>query len=67
MGGLDALNVTLAGIESLPSAGMEMRMAVKLRVLNPSDTPFDFDCSEAWLTRATNVACSRATVSWSMR
>jgi hypothetical protein len=43
MGGLDALNVTLPGIESLHGAGMEVRMTVKLRVQNPNDTPLDFD------------------------
>lgn len=43
MPGLDGLNVTLAGIEALPSQGMEVRMAVKLRVQNPNDTPVEFD------------------------
>jgi LEA14-like dessication related protein len=43
MPGLDALNVTLAGIDALPSQGMEVRMAVKLRVQNPNDTPVEFD------------------------
>jgi LEA14-like dessication related protein len=43
MPGSDPLNVTLAGLESLPGEGMEVRMAVKLRVQNPNDTPVDFD------------------------
>ena len=32
----DPLQVTVAGIESLPGEGMEMRMLVKLRVQNPN-------------------------------
>ncbi len=43
MPGYDPLRVTLAGIESLPGQGMEVRMAVKLRVQNPNDAPVDFD------------------------
>ena len=39
----DPLNVTLVGVDSLPGEGMEARMAVKLRVQNPNDTPVDFD------------------------
>ena len=39
----DPLQVTVAGIESLPGEGMELRLLVKLRVLNPNDTPVDFD------------------------
>ncbi len=41
--GRDPLNVTLAGVESLPGQGMEVRMAVKLRVQNPNDAAVDFD------------------------
>src|SRR5262245_31537943 len=41
--GQDPLQVTVAGIESLPSEGMEMRMLVKLRVQNPNDTPVEYD------------------------
>ncbi len=41
--GSDPLKVTLAGVESLPGAGLEARFAVKLRVLNPNDAPVDFD------------------------
>lgn len=39
----DPLVVTVAGIESLPGEGMEMRMLVKLRVQNPNDAPIDYD------------------------
>jgi len=41
--GGEPLQVNLAGIEALPSEGMEVRMAVKLRVRNPNDTPIGFD------------------------
>jgi len=43
LGGNDPLKVTLAGIESLPGQGMEVRMAVKLRVQYPNGTPVEFD------------------------
>lgn len=39
----DPLNVTVAGIESLPGEGMELRLLVKLRVQNPNDAPVDYD------------------------
>jgi hypothetical protein len=39
----DPLAVTVAGIESLPGEGMELRLLVKLRVQNPNDTPVEFD------------------------
>jgi Late embryogenesis abundant protein len=41
--GHDPLRVTLAGVESLPGQGMEVRMAVKLRVQNPNDAPVNFN------------------------
>ena len=41
--GYDPLNVTLAGLESLPGQGMEVRMAVKLRLQNPNEQPVQFD------------------------
>ncbi|RPI45568.1 MAG: Water stress and hypersensitive response domain-containing protein [Betaproteobacteria bacterium] len=41
--GGDPLQVTVAGVESLPGEGMELRMLVKLRVQNPNDTPFEYD------------------------
>jgi LEA14-like dessication related protein len=43
LGGNDPLNVTLAGIDSLPGEGMEVRMAVKLRLQNPNESPVNFD------------------------
>jgi LEA14-like dessication related protein len=43
MPGRDPVQVTVAGIESLPGEGMEMRMLVKLRVQNPNDAPIDYD------------------------
>lgn len=43
LGGNDPLKVTLAGIDALPGQGMEVRMAVKLRVQNPNDAPVEFD------------------------
>lgn len=43
MPGYDPLRVTLAGIDSLPGEGMEVRMAVKLRLQNPNDAPVDFN------------------------
>lgn len=42
MPGSDPLNVSLAGLESLPGEGMEVRMAVKLRVQNPNEAPVDY-------------------------
>ena len=41
--GQEPMRVTLAGVESLPGQGMEVRMAVKLRVQNPNDAPVNFD------------------------
>jgi hypothetical protein len=43
LGGADPLRVTLAGLEPLPGQGMEVRMAVKLRVQNPNDVPVGFN------------------------
>ena len=40
---VDQVHVNVVGIEQLPSEGMELRMGVKLRVQNPSDTPISFD------------------------
>ena len=39
----DPLQVTVAGIESIPGEGMELRMLVKLRIQNPNDTPVDYN------------------------
>lgn len=41
--GQEPLNVMLAGVESLPGEGLELRMAVKLRVQNPNDAPVVFN------------------------
>lgn len=38
----DPLQVTVAGMESLPGEGMEIRMLVKLRVQNPNQAQIDF-------------------------
>jgi len=39
----DPPRVNVVGIEPLASEGLEMRLAVKLRVQNPNDTPIEFD------------------------
>ena len=39
----DPLQVTVAGIESLPGEGLELRLLVKLRVQNPNDAPLEYD------------------------
>jgi LEA14-like dessication related protein len=39
----DPPQVTVAGIESLPGEGMEIRMLVKLRVQNPNEAPIEFN------------------------
>jgi LEA14-like dessication related protein len=41
--GRDPLQVSVAGIESMPGEGMELRLLVKLRVQNPNDTPIEYD------------------------
>ena len=38
----DPLEIDVAGIEPLPGEGMELRLAVKLRVQNPNDTAVDY-------------------------
>lgn len=38
----DPVQVTVAGMESLPGEGMEIRMLVKLRVQNPNQAQIDF-------------------------
>jgi len=43
MSGRDPVQVSVAGIESLPGEGLEMRMMVKLRVQNPGETPVEYD------------------------
>jgi LEA14-like dessication related protein len=39
----DPPDVTVAGIETLPSEGMELRLLVKLRVQNPNDGAIDYN------------------------
>ena len=39
----EPVQVNVVGIEPLPGEGMEVRMAVKLRVQNPNDAALDFD------------------------
>jgi hypothetical protein len=43
MPGTDPLWVNLAGVDSLPSEGLEVRMAVKLRIQNPNDAAVNYD------------------------
>jgi LEA14-like dessication related protein len=38
----DPIQVTVAGMESLPGEGMEIRMLVKLRVQNPNQSPIEY-------------------------
>ena len=38
----DPVQVTVAGIEGLPSEDMELRLMVKLRVQNPNEAPIDY-------------------------
>ena len=68
MPGRDPLQVTVAGIESLPGEGMELRMLVKLRVQNPNQAPIDFSGVYVELdvqgkTFATGVSSEAGTVS----
>lgn len=39
----EPLRVSVAGIEPLPSQGLEARFAVQLRIQNPNDKPLSFD------------------------
>lgn len=41
--GREPLRVSVAGLEPLPSEGLELRMALKLRVQNPNETALDYD------------------------
>ena len=38
----DPLQVTVAGVETLPGEGMELRLLVKLRVQNPNQSPIEY-------------------------
>ncbi len=41
--GDDAPNVRVAGLEPLPTEGLEVRFELKLRVQNPNETPLAYD------------------------
>lgn len=43
LSGRDPLMVDVAGIETLPGEGMELNLAVRIRVQNPNDTPVQYD------------------------
>ena len=38
----DPLTIDVAGIEPLPGEGLELRLAVRVRIQNPNDTPIDY-------------------------
>ena len=38
----DPLVVDVAGIEPLPSEGLELRLEIRVRIQNPNDAPVDF-------------------------
>ena len=38
----DPLSIDVAGIEPLPSEGLELRLAVRVRIQNPNDTPIEY-------------------------
>jgi Late embryogenesis abundant protein len=38
----DPLNIDIAGIEPLPSEGLELRLQVSIRVQNPNDVPVEY-------------------------
>lgn len=42
-GGRDAPDIRIVGLEALPSEGLELRFALKMRVSNPNDSPVGFD------------------------
>ena len=63
----DPPQVTVAGIESLPGEGLEIRMNLKLRVQNPNDAPIEYDGAYVKLsvqdkTFATGVSDASGTV-----
>lgn len=39
----DPVNISVIGIEPLPGQDLEVRMAVKIRVQNPNETPIDYN------------------------
>jgi LEA14-like dessication related protein len=38
----DPLSVTVAGVEPLPGEGLELRLAVRVRIQNPNDAPVEY-------------------------
>ena len=63
----EAVQVTVADIESLPAEGLELRMMVKLRVQNPNDAPVEYDGVYVKLevldkTFATGVSAEHGTI-----
>jgi LEA14-like dessication related protein len=63
----DPLQVAVAGAESMPGEGMELRMLLKLRVQNPNDQQLDYDGVYVKLdvqgrTFATGVSDARGSV-----
>ena len=38
----DPLNIDVAGIDPLPSEGLELRLAVKVRIQNPNDASVEY-------------------------
>lgn len=39
----DPVNISVIGIEPLPGQELELRMAVKMRVQNPNESPIDYN------------------------
>ena len=67
MGMREPVQVNVVGLEPLPGEGMEVRMAVKLRVQNPNDSSLEFDGFSITLdlrgsTFATGVSAERGSV-----
>ena len=65
--GGDPVRVSVAGLESLPGQGLELRMMVKLRIQNPNDTPIEYDGVSLQLDLmerpfATGVSAARGSV-----
>ncbi len=63
----DPLQVTVAGIEPMQGEGLELRLLVKLRVMNPNDTAIEYDGTYVQLdvqgrTFATGVSDQTGTV-----
>ncbi len=43
LSGNDPVRVSVVGVEPLAGQGLELRFNVRLRVVNPNDTPIDYD------------------------